>query len=75
MYPIELVFLNVLNLKVKIQLISISLVDCASTSTCLNIPQPVQLSRLGLNRPQPMLLVQPGPQPVQLVEVKVESVK
>ena len=27
-----------LTLKVKIKLISISLVDCASTSTCLNIP-------------------------------------
>ena len=44
---------------------------------CLNLnqpqPQPVQLSRLGLNRPQPALLVQPGPQPVQLVEV--EAVK
>ena len=30
-----------------------SLVDCASASTCLNIPQPVQLSGLGLNRPKP----------------------
>ena len=37
---------GVLTLKGNIQLIS-SLIDCASTSTCLNIPQPVQLSRLG----------------------------
>ena len=46
---------------------------------CLNLnlpqPQPVQLSRLGLNSTQPALLVQPGPQPIQLVEVKVEVVK
>ena len=38
-------------------------------------PQPAQSSRLGLSSPQPALLVQPGPQPVQLVEVKVEALK
>ena len=47
---------GVLTVKDMIQLIS-SLVDCASTSTCLNIPQPVQLSRLGMNPPQPVLPV------------------
>ena len=38
-------------------------------------PQPAQSSRLGLSSPQPALLVQPGPQPVLLVEFKVEAVK
>ena len=64
-----------LTVKDMIQLIS-SLVDCASTSTCLNIPQPVQLSRLGLNCPQNELPVKPCPQPVQLVKpLGAESVQ
>ena len=51
------------------------IIDMVTGNFNLNLPQQVQLSRLGLNCPQPVLLVQPGPQPVQLVEVKVEAVK